>query len=526
MANTSSWMTSFYWQQDLRSYYMNGLLNASLHPGVYNSDIAVFTTAESNTGLGIYAGLNLYIKKGTTLVFSNGYKKNNGKIERDLGNVGSYLIKSYAAEDTVINLINLSGEDAAGNPKNTVFGLGAEKENGECYVIARMLYNKKGSLGSGKEDPEFFCFFKNPSSSGEKYFSSNGLNDGESGDAYLPDGQASLGATDEYISYLILGVITPAGKWNSYLETSGDTWNESNKSKWSGKHIFLGRGLPDYRYPLLSDCSTMSPDVLINLEEENDSTTYKSIILDLRDVILNGEVFNNTSDIEDIYQWGGKSKGNNSYLEVSVKEYTESELLKQGTGLKVACDLLYLSVKLKYSNREDSLTNIFSAAANNYSLKSFAWISALRSEDSLAPDTETIRNNFISNSVSSETLSYSEDALKTIFSEGIVPLDLSNVNQTRLLNFVRNKNILSPVINAIRHENLDAEEDTIVPIALVFRPFRAESSGVTFLDGVSSASSFNPANLLSLLDLQYKAHKINTFNANVDNVYSVLPTLE
>ena len=32
---SSKWATTFFWEQDLRSLYMNGLLNSLLKPGVY-----------------------------------------------------------------------------------------------------------------------------------------------------------------------------------------------------------------------------------------------------------------------------------------------------------------------------------------------------------------------------------------------------------------------------------------------------------------------------------------------------------
>ena len=68
-----SWMTTFIYEQDLRSYYMNNILYSLLHTGVYNADISI----SSNNGI-----LFLNIKKGTTLVFSNDYVDINsyGKI--------------------------------------------------------------------------------------------------------------------------------------------------------------------------------------------------------------------------------------------------------------------------------------------------------------------------------------------------------------------------------------------------------------------------------------------------------------
>lgn len=98
------------------------------------------------------------------------------------------------------------------------------------------------------------------------------------------------------------------------------------------------------------------------------------------------------------------------------------------------------------------------------------------------------------------------------------------------MSFIENKDILGPVINKIRQEgdtSSDASMDTIVPIALIFRGFTVDKNKtVQFVDDISDNSNYNPANILSFFDLQYGSHKLNTLNANVDNVYAVLPVVE
>ena len=537
MADTSSWMTSFYWQQDLRSYYMNGLLNASLKAGVYNANIAAFVTKDTDTSTGsnIHRGLNLFIKKGTTFIFSNSYKSNSeGRIERDLDDTGTYLIKSFATKDTVVNLINIGEDNVEGNPKNSVFGVGEKREEAECYVVAYIKYNSESS--SNQEEPSFACFVKNPGFDNTsletacmRYFSGDGSTGSDNNaSVYLPDGQTALEDKDKYIGYLILGAITPAGEWKSYLGASTMAWkDDSSASSWASQHTFIGRGLPDYRYSLASDTNGMSPDLLINVSESGKSgeagrSVYDSVILDLRDSVLDGKVLSNTANIEDNYKWGGRTGVGGNALTTKIKKYTNSELSANTEGKYVICDLIYLSSKLKYSNLEDTLNTILEDS-ESCSLKDFSWISKYSSLDAFRVDTSTIVSNFYSSSATTRT-SYSGT---TIFDGGIVPLDISGVNQSRLLNIVKNKNILGPVINKIRHEDSDATSDTIIPVALIFRAFSVGSDkSITFGDKFTSGSEFNPANLLSFFDLQYKAHKINTLNANVNEVYSVLPTLE
>ena len=75
-----SWMTTFIYEQDLRSYYMNNILYSLLHTGVYNADLSI----SSYNGI-----LFLNIKKGTTLVFSNDYVDIKKEVEEADNTLGS-----------------------------------------------------------------------------------------------------------------------------------------------------------------------------------------------------------------------------------------------------------------------------------------------------------------------------------------------------------------------------------------------------------------------------------------------------
>ena len=72
MEVNNSWMTTFIYEQDLRSYYMNNILYSLIHTGVYNANISI------STSNGV---MSLNIKKGTTLVFSNDYVNIKKEIE-------------------------------------------------------------------------------------------------------------------------------------------------------------------------------------------------------------------------------------------------------------------------------------------------------------------------------------------------------------------------------------------------------------------------------------------------------------
>ena len=73
MKISDKWMTTFIYEQDLRSYYMNNILYPLLHIGVFNSDISI------SSGNGI---LFLNIKKGTTFIFSNDYVDIKNEVDK------------------------------------------------------------------------------------------------------------------------------------------------------------------------------------------------------------------------------------------------------------------------------------------------------------------------------------------------------------------------------------------------------------------------------------------------------------
>lgn len=522
--SVSKWATSFYYQQDLRSYYMNNLLNASLNPGVYDADIALFAsqredTTSSSSSYVKKAGLNLYVKKGTTLLFSNNYKKNaSGHAERDLDNIGTFLLKSTALEDIIYPIEKLEGNSAL-----YFLGQGDVAEPLKIYVVARMSYSADNITNI--EEPEFYLYVDNPNFEEDNYyFSEDGLSG--TGARTLPDGIQDLKneTVSKQIAYLMLGVILPVEANKTYLNNKN--WVSSGAATWNRKHVFVAEGLPDYRHFLARDVSEMTPDIILGIGDSKSSgfkvPKYDRILLDLRRSILNGRVVENTIDIKNIYCWGENAYSESSKLGVTIPPVDETNAT---TGTYVACDFVYLSSQLKDSDREDSLADVF-VTERNCELKNFSWISTITDKeyDKLEVCSATIKDSLISVTEITGTEGNALD-IKT-FEDGLIPLDLSKTNQTRLLGLVKNKDILRAVINRIRHTDNNAETDTIVPVALILRAFKKDGNGnVTYIDDATSKTSFNPANILNLLNLQLGAHRINNLS-NIIEPYSILPTLE
>lgn len=196
--HNNNWMTTFIFNQDLRSYYFNNLLFSIIQNGVFNYDISLGTSASSNTST-----LVLTIKKGTTLVFSNDYVRNSitNKYERNFGsninntqeNDSVALIKCVARQDMTADF-NFSSE-ATISPNVT---------NERLFLIAYFQYNIDSAVDITV--PRFGIFKKNTEEN-ESYFSSVlGVDAGIS----ITEGKTTFEKNvDGNLLYIILGVIEP-----------------------------------------------------------------------------------------------------------------------------------------------------------------------------------------------------------------------------------------------------------------------------------------------------------------------------
>ena len=182
MKISDKWMTTFIYEQDLRSYYMNNILYPLLHTGVFNSDISISTRS------GI---LFLNIKKGTTLVFSNDYvdiknevangdtvlqgntntiygRSFNGKSKDSYGSKGEAqisLIKCVALEDMVVRLNYLGSSDSLTQSTNDPH-VNANGFNKPIYIGAIIKYSAEGGTTSFT-DPAFRLLVNNESYTSE-----------------------------------------------------------------------------------------------------------------------------------------------------------------------------------------------------------------------------------------------------------------------------------------------------------------------------------------------------------------------
>lgn len=521
MAQSEQWLTSFYFQQDLRSYYMNNILSATIRPGIYNANIGIGaydSTSGSSDKLG--DGLNLFIKKGTTFVFSNSYIANEeSRFERDLSTIGTYLIKSVALEDIEVSVVYGSQEQ---NYKK-ILGTSSSLEAERFFIIARMEYDPSTAIsGSEGETPKFFGF----TCSTEGFDNITAIS--------LPElHSVSAVSTETRVSYLIVGEVSFKGDRSYYIKSDSVAWRESSSSAstWNNKHVFFGRSFPDYRHTMLSETSNLNSEILFDIKNTEGETSISKLRVDLKPSLLNGKIVSSESNWRNLCGLSNYYTDGNS---LSIKTYKVDDLKAFDKGQNyVITDFIYLSDNLKDSSREEELQEIYSSSSTKSpNIKTYSWVSKITTEDFNSLDPKSNNSDYITNSLTSgDSIGDNEGK----FVSNMIPLDVSALNQERLLSLVKNKNIVSGVINKIRRDGdnsgssiSDAKMDTIIPVAMIFRGFRPELNGtsITYSDTISDGSNYNPANVLSFFDLQYGSHKLNVLNANVDDVYNVLSVVE
>ena len=119
MANASTnWSITYQYQQDLSSKLFNQINTKTHRPGIYNPNI--FIKAFDSTVGDSSRGIKLLIKKGTTFIFSNTYKRDpDGSLNRfhrdwdELDN-DAYVIKCTALSDIETNVVDLTSTGESG----------------------------------------------------------------------------------------------------------------------------------------------------------------------------------------------------------------------------------------------------------------------------------------------------------------------------------------------------------------------------------------------------------------------------
>ena len=555
MKISDKWMTTFIYEQDLRSYYMNNILYPLLHIGVFNSDISI----SSSRGI-----LFLNIKKGTTLVFSNDYvdirsevangdtvlqgntntiygRSFNGKSKDSYGIKGEAqisLIKCVALEDMVVRLNYLGSSDSLTQSTKDPH-VNANGFNKPIYVGAIIKYSAEGGTKSFT-DPAFRLLVNNESYTSEypeggatvdsKYFykfiaatNTTGTLD-ELHEANPPDGVQDMSSSAQMVYWLMLGVINPINReWSS----SRDSY--AFDGDWYQNHIFSGRGLPEYRYPLTLGKEIQSPEIMFDTpcmkkEEGNfiSNTTrigYKSLYLDVDRIINNGRIYSSKVDWRQFYGVGpfkhisqitNTTGTNPKFVKLdfsSIKKYITSIRPEVSGDYVCIYDVVFACSRNNITNEEGSLT---SKKLNLISYRGFTEESEVTSHFS----NELYDNNSTSN--------------KELY------LDISTHNIEDLTDILVNRDFLSIAIEGLRKDGtLDPSSngEALIPVCIIFRPFRIRKEGKDIIEpiGLSSGDDYldciKPSNVLSFFDIAYKMTELNPITVRTQDAFTVVPVM-
>lgn len=569
MEVNNSWMTTFIYEQDLRSYYMNNILYSLIHTGVYNANISIST----NNGV-----MSLNIKKGTTLIFSNDYidirkEIENGKTELNSSNNSIWgrsfngrseialeergeskvsLIKCVALQDMSLRLNVNSSEDSLTGSEGVPF-IDTDGFNETAYVCAIIRYSAEGA--TSETEPQFRLLVNNKEYTTEygenvtidsKYFyrfmkpNRNDSNDNLSiKDGNPPDGVPSMNITNRMISWLMLGIINPIDRSRKYVGSDNKT--PDFNGDWYRNHIFTGRGIPEYRYPLPLGKETLSPEIMFDTPYlkkdskgnflEGESLGYKKLYLDINRILNNGRVYSSPIDwrqfygvgpfkhISKIAESGSSTIYNPDMVKMEfrpVKEYIEKNL-GDIKGELLIYDVVFACFRNNITN-EDS-TSISQRKPN-----------LLYYRGHILDDSD-ILSKFSKNIYSNEVLNNRE-----------LYMDISPYNVNKLIDIITNRDFLSIAIEGLRKNgdiSPNSNGESLIPVCIVFRPFSINKTttslsltpyGVPLPSTVETNKDkyldcINPSYVLSFFDMSYKMTEINPITVKTQDVFTVIPVM-
>lgn len=551
MATTTvDWMTNFYYGQELRSLYMNGLLNSGFKPGIYNASMYLFIRNAGESALpdGVY----LHVKRGTTLVFTNRYNYVNDRYERDINTAGSYVIKSTAFTDIDIPLITLSGAGGGNEDAINILGGGeASKCAKKFYIIAAMAYNPDEDLKY--QTPTILPVIDNASFRIND-LSESGINDDDKLNFYftiprksfaqynIPDGSHTYNGNDSdkmlEFGYLTLGCVLDfakegVGGFNGYYTSNGATWLTSTTEFdpcdiWMKNHVFTGRGFPDYRQNYVDSKSELYPDLIPNL-------TLSEFYFDIPSLVTKNILYQNNLDWKGCYEYGYSAEQDRSIYYIDNAERTRKSCYKldyrvynsnvsPASPSKSEIDYEDSPYDMIRDINERGLTftkNIsrvdgYDISQEEVLVVDLVFLSTRQSYSAeTSATTEEIENIFLSEKANNELLVsgirwYSSTDFQYInpldsmidysgnsVIESLIPLDIGEDNIDRLKGLLYNRNIIPQIADYMRKHYdespyLNPQESTdLIPACIMFRKFRVvrnEAGEVTALEIPSDSS--------------------------------------
>lgn len=513
----ATWSTTFYYEQELKSSYMNNLIKGLITPGIYNMDAAVYTRDSTNPS---QQGVWLKIKAGAQLVFSNGYNVVNNVLERDLNKLGDYVVKCTAETDVDVQLAALGGANG------TIFEA-TDAENGitkapVIFVYAMLRYNEDAG---DVHEPTFMLAVP----------SSNTFLGSDAAFKLPNEGLSPSDASaDTRVSYLMIGILIDNGQFPApYGANDWDRNGRNADMDWVRGHVFTAQGVQDYGSTLQKSFS--KPPMSFIFAEH-----YNRVYLTSGQFYFNSVIYDiDGTNCRDIHGQNGSPitaaptsvtgvLTDHGYLTAADSAYSKLPLALAGLANKVVIEVLFMAVQSEYAR--PSLPNLATLLTGGYSVakKLLPFRVVCDAPAGLELNTTMLWEDY---GFASATM--------------VVPLDVSLCNIDRLKQIMANKNIMMPMVDTMRQNGLAASPfldpaigESLIPLMIAFRQVNSDGTAYTdpqthpavlkFKDaaGNGSAPACNPANILGFFDLQSSSFEVTNAGISATEVYPTLPFVD
>lgn len=512
VTTTAGWMTSFIYEQDLTSLYMNNTFTGALRPGVYNANLGIVQTSTGD----VY----LFVKKGTTFLFSNAYKDAGSDCRRSFDSVSdenedAVLIKCVALKDGSY-LLATAADLSVLNVNNSK----------ELFIFTYIEYHSKSS-SNALSIPTFVLTTRqdridNPVNEAANshylyptfkniYFTGNGTpissisRESESYKYMVPDGSKNYrisgsSRTLSSYSFLMLGALVSKNMSFDDINAIKDSPNS-----WYSAYTFTGHGMPEYRHSMLADQSSSCPDIIFQA-----NSLLENMYIDLPNTYIENVLFNSRPTgpaVSHNKVWEAFYHNSLDITDTAQKvSFTlgepEKSKLDGSSGPMVVIDMVYglfASETVGLSESEE----VYKKASCSLQLGRYTEI--IPKEGSFSP-------------------------LKWATGKGdsahILPLDICEDNVRRLLPLIEGKNLWNRLVDHLRVNGNLENNTSLVPIAIGFRFWEEQEDGTyAWQKGVTSDDVVDPAYVIPYIGRAAEVNGVNRITGAFTNINNLIPII-
>lgn len=511
VSTDAGWMTSFIYEQDLTSLYMNNIFTGALRPGVYNANLGVVQT---NQG-----AVYLFVKKGTTFLFSNTYENESENCRRSFGGVDGkdgVIIKCVALEDKNYLLAtetDLAALTADISKELFVFAyieyyndaLHKNAPSVPTFVLTKRQNRSKDNTDVTNHDHYLYPTLNNIYSAATDTAIASPSPGTESYKYMVPDGSRNYqiaGSSRKLSSYsfLMLGALV-----RKYVDDATLDSFKLSPRDWLSVYTFTGHGMPEYRHSMLSDQSSDCPDIIFKANDSLEGMyidlpySYVDSVLfnsrPVKTVSSDNEVweafYHNTPEID--------STAPKVSFNLSPKENTQ---VTESTTPMVVIDMVYGLFTSDTVGLPES-SSVFEDASCSLQLGSYREITAIEKKPNLTWSTTELTGVVHS-----------------------LPLDICEDNIRRLLPLIEGKNLWNRLVDRLRVNDALDNNTSLIPIAVGFRFWEEQEDGTfAWRKGATSDKVVDPAYVIPYIGRAAEVNGVNRITDAFTNINNLIPII-